>query len=241
MTSTAALALVAIIAADDAGTAEEAPVAIGWAEAGCVLGGKRGEVLDCSSQKTRAALRAIPYGLPASIEHLWLSKNKISKIRAEDLVGAPKLKYLYIDDNLLTAIDASAFGANPQLSSVSSLRLTPLANFLERCAAYDKFTPHFLYRHILLDHNALTELPHGLLKGLANLKTLDVRHNALTVLHAKAVQGASNLNHLNLFGNSIEDIGCGTFNELPMMTYLNLGEVRQCSVLRWRETVLMPF
>nr|CAD7201710.1 unnamed protein product [Timema douglasi] len=70
-------------------------------------------------------------------------------------------------------------------------------------------------------HNALAEVPEAL-RGLSNLKTLDLSHNRVQELGSAALSGMTSLSELRMSRNRLRGLDEGTFSGLPHLTLLDL-------------------
>ncbi|XP_045391061.1 reticulon-4 receptor [Lemur catta] len=164
-------------------------------------------------------LQAVPTGIPAASQRIFLHGNRISHVPAASFRACRNLTILWLHSNALARIDAAAFAG---LTLLEQLDLSDNAQL----RAVDPATFHGLARlHTLhLDRCGLRELAPGLFRGLAALQYLYLQDNGLQALPDDAFRDLGNLTHLFLHGNRIPSVPERAFRGLHSLDRLLLHQ-----------------
>nr|CAD7404206.1 unnamed protein product [Timema cristinae] len=141
---------------------------------------------------------------------LDLRGNRLEQLGAELLRGAGLLQRLDLSSNQLVSVDPTAFDTNRWGWLRARAGATEMA-LLRRLELVE----------LDASHNALTEVPEAL-RGLSNLKTLDLSHNRVQELGSAALSGMTSLSELRMSRNRLRGLDEGTFSGLPHLTLLDL-------------------
>ncbi|XP_030295194.1 keratocan isoform X1 [Sparus aurata] len=117
-------------------------------------------------------LSSVPSPLPATLEHLRLSRNRISKIPAGVFVGLDKLNLLDLQGNKLMD------------DAVTEVSLKGLSNLVQINLAKNQLSSMPLglpptTTQLFLDGNNIEKIPAGYFKGLPKVAFLRLNHNKL--------------------------------------------------------------
>ncbi|XP_060936934.1 keratocan [Limanda limanda] len=117
-------------------------------------------------------LSSVPSPLPASLEHLRLSRNRISKIPAGVFIGLDKLSLLDLQGNKLMD------------DAVTEVSLKGLNNLVQINLAKNQLMSMPLglpptTTQLFLDGNNIEKIPAGYFKGLPKVAFLRLNHNKL--------------------------------------------------------------
>ncbi|XP_040886246.1 keratocan isoform X1 [Toxotes jaculatrix] len=117
-------------------------------------------------------LSSVPSPLPASLEHLRLSRNRISKIPAGVFIGLDKLNLLDLQGNKLMD------------DAVTEVSLKGLNNLVQINLAKNQLSSMPLglpatTTQLFLDGNNIEKIPAGYFKGLPKVAFLRLNHNKL--------------------------------------------------------------
>ncbi|KAG3278621.1 reticulon 4 receptor [Ictidomys tridecemlineatus] len=166
-------------------------------------------------------LQAVPIGIPASSQRIFLHGNRISHVSAAGFHACRNLTILWLHSNALARIDATAFSG---LTLLEQLDLSDNAQL----RTVDPATFQGLGRlHTLhLDRCGLQELGPGLFRGLAALQYLYLQDNGLQALPDDAFRDLGNLTHLFLHGNRIPSVPERAFRGLLSLDRLLLHQNR---------------
>uniref|UniRef100_A0A2K5E8Z7 Reticulon 4 receptor n=1 Tax=Aotus nancymaae TaxID=37293 RepID=A0A2K5E8Z7_AOTNA len=170
-------------------------------------------------------LQAVPAGIPAASQRIFLHGNRISHVPAASFHACRNLTILWLHSNVLARIDAAAFAG---LALLEQLDLSDNAQL----RSVDPATFHGLGRlHTLhLDRCGLQELGLGLFRGLAALQYLYLQDNALQALPDDTFRDLGNLTHLFLHGNRISSVPERAFRGLHSLDRLLLHQNRVAHV-----------
>ncbi|XP_062943829.1 reticulon-4 receptor [Cynocephalus volans] len=170
-------------------------------------------------------LQAVPTGIPAASQRIFLHGNHISHVPAAGFHACRNLTILWLHSNALARIDAAAFAG---LTLLEQLDLSDNAQL----RTVDPTTFHGLSRlHTLhLDRCGLQELGPGLFRGLAALQYLYLQDNWLQALPDDAFRDLGNLTHLFLHGNRIPSVPERAFRGLHSLDRLLLHQNRVARV-----------
>ncbi|XP_031219195.1 reticulon-4 receptor isoform X1 [Mastomys coucha] len=164
-------------------------------------------------------LQAVPAGIPASSQRIFLHGNRISHVPAASFQSCRNLTILWLHSNALARIDAAAFTG---LTLLEQLDLSDNAQL----RVVDPTTFHGLgHLHTLhLDRCGLQELGPGLFRGLAALQYLYLQDNNLQALPDNTFRDLGNLTHLFLHGNRIPSVPEHAFRGLHSLDRLLLHQ-----------------
>ncbi|KAM6895583.1 keratocan [Xenentodon cancila] len=117
-------------------------------------------------------LSSVPSPLPASLEHLRLSRNRISKIPAGVFIGLGKLNLLDLQGNKLMD------------DAVTEVSLKGLSSLVQINLAKNQLSSMPLglpptTTQLFLDGNNIEKIPAGYFKGLPKMAFLRLNHNKL--------------------------------------------------------------
>ncbi|XP_078202598.1 uncharacterized protein LOC144578748 [Callithrix jacchus] len=150
----------------------------------CVCYNEPKVTTSCSQQ----GLQAVPAGIPATSQRIFLHGNRISHVPAASFRACRNLTILWLHSNVLARIDAAAFAG---LALLEQLDLSDNAQL----RSVDPATFHGLGRlyTLHLDRCGLQELGLGLFRGLAALQYLHLQDNALQALPDDTFRDLGNL------------------------------------------------
>ncbi|CAL7952260.1 unnamed protein product [Xylocopa violacea] len=152
-----------------------------------------------------------------------LSNNKISNIETGALSHLHQLRWLYLDNNKLTAIGSLTQGLqnlvelslkNNQLTGISKNDLKGLNELMglyleqNQIANIEEgaFADLVQMVHLDLKKNHLTQINGNLFRGMSKLQKLDLSENQITVLKPDAFAGLPALKTLSLAGNKLTSV-----------------------------------
>ncbi|KAL3977253.1 replication factor A1 [Sarotherodon galilaeus] len=145
-------------------------------------------------------LSSVPSQLPASLEHLRLSRNRISKIPAGVFIGLDKLTLLDLQGNKLMD------------DAVTEVSLKGLNNLVQINLAKNQLSTMPLglppsTTQLFLDGNNIEKIPPGYFKGLPKVAFLRLNHNKLASSGVpKNVFNISSILDLQLSHNQLTDV-----------------------------------
>uniref|UniRef100_A0A6I8NX02 Toll-like receptor 9 n=1 Tax=Ornithorhynchus anatinus TaxID=9258 RepID=A0A6I8NX02_ORNAN len=133
-------------------------------------------------------LTGVPRGLPPSLQHLYISYNRIKRFSATDLAGLPRLQVLDLSGNCRRCDHA----LNPCVECNGSLWVEPSA--FRRLGALEG---------LVLADSSLHQLDARWFQGLGNLRVLDLSENFLyrDITTSTAFRGLAKLEKLLLAFN----------------------------------------
>ena len=131
-----------------------------------------------------------------TIQTLDLRNRGISTLRAEDFLGLPALKNLYLSGNQLTSLPTDVFS---ELSNLESLHLHQ--NRLRDLPA-DIFSGLSSLTHLYLHNNQLRELNADVFSELPSLTYLLLNNNRFSSLSPNVFRGLSAPTLLFMYGNT---------------------------------------
>lgn len=170
-------------------------------------------------------LAAIPEGIPADSERVFLQNNQISVLLRGHL--SPALVTLWLYSNNLTFVDEAAFEGFAQLEELDLGDNRQL-----RALAPDTFRGLARLHALHLYKCGLAALPAGLFRGLHNLQYLYLQDNQLGALQDDLFADLANLSHLFLHGNRLRSLQQHPFRGLHHLDRLLLHQNRLHSVHR---------
>ncbi|XP_047387828.1 podocan-like protein 1 isoform X1 [Sciurus carolinensis] len=146
-------------------------------------------------------LSYLPPSLPASLEHLHLQNNLISKVPRGALSRQAQLRELYLQHNQLTdsGLDATTF------SKLRSLEYLDLSH--NQLATVPAGLPRTL-AVLHLGRNRIQQVEAARLRGAKGLRYLLLQHNQLGAsgLPARALRPLRGLHTLHLYGNGLVQV-----------------------------------
>lgn len=164
-------------------------------------------------------LKTLPENVFANqqdMRYLELNMNPLDNI--PDLRPLENLQYLYLSHTNINEINNQWF---------SHMRLEELWMANSTITALpDSFLGLEELRTLILNSNAISEIPSGVFTALSNLERLDFGDNNLTELQPDSFSDLGILNILRLSGNPIEVIYEGAFRGLDNLIELNLHDCR---------------
>ncbi|XP_001381093.2 toll-like receptor 8 [Monodelphis domestica] len=183
-------------------------------------------------------LQKIPVGLPPSLTTLSLVLNNISSISKDNMLGLTHLSSLYLGWNCFygngcernVSIEDGAF---EHLTNLTVLSLS----FNNLLHVPTKLPPSL--KELYLSNNKIKNISQDDLKGLENLRVLDLSGNcprcfnspfpcvpcengASIQIHPDAFQNLANLTYLNLSSTSLRSIPVSWFSNMPKLKVLHL-------------------
>ncbi|XP_022906343.1 chondroadherin [Onthophagus taurus] len=154
--------------------------------------------------------------LPASVEHLSLTRNHFPLIRSDAFSGLRQLKKLSLDGNNISIIKPFAFRGLPRLREIS-IQQTPLAT-----VAQFSFAGLQNITSIYLSHNKIKRVEGYAFAGTTNLKLLVLTNNPIFKLESNAFSGLTNVEKIT-FPSGIRSIEPDAFNGLESVGFLKLA------------------
>ncbi|XP_029019984.1 keratocan [Betta splendens] len=145
-------------------------------------------------------LSSVPSPLPATLEHLRLSRNRISKIPAGVFIGLEKLSLLDLQGNKLMD------------DAVTEVSLKGLNNLVQINLAKNQLSSMPLglpptTTQLFLDGNNIEKIPAGYFKGLPKVAFLRLNHNKLGSSGVpKNVFNVSSMLDLQLSHNQLTEV-----------------------------------
>ncbi|XP_076404575.1 reticulon-4 receptor [Peromyscus maniculatus bairdii] len=164
-------------------------------------------------------LQAVPTGIPASSQRIFLHGNRISHVPAASFHSCRNLTILWLHSNALARIDATAFTG---LTLLEQLDLSDNAQLRVVDPTTFRGLGHLHTLH--LDRCGLQELGPGLFRGLVALQYLYLQDNNLQALPDNAFRDLGNLTHLFLHGNRIPSVPEHAFRGLHSLDRLLLHQ-----------------
>ncbi|XP_023315876.1 protein artichoke-like [Trichogramma pretiosum] len=192
--------------------------------------------------------------VPASLEHLYVERNRIYGISRSILCN---LRTLKADGNIIRSICYKKCGESAlQLVSTSKLQVLSLSNNriteIESCAFHDSYNlesldlssngletlhtatliPLRALKTLILDDNQLRNWPQ--FNGNWHLKILSIRNNKLQEIRKELFSQVTSLEQLLLGGNCIKTIASNTFEGLTWLEELDLSRNKiECLPAGW--------
>lgn len=147
---------------------------------------------------------------------LDVSYNKLKVIQAGIFTKLP-VNVLDLSGNLITTIEDSALVALPNLRSLRLYR-----NKIENLFLYRVIDNPATLEMLHLNNNSLRILTNDMLKGLTNLKALDVACNNINTIEVGTFKNTPNLESLSLTGNKVRELDARIFPKFGMQKLQNL-------------------
>lgn len=154
--------------------------------------------------------------LPATVEHLSLTRNHFPVIRSDAFAGLRALKKLSLDGNNISIIKPFAFRGLPRLREIS-IQQTPLAT-----VAQFSFAGLQNITSIYLSHNKIKKVEGYAFAGTTNLKLLVLSNNPIVRIESNAFSGLSIVERLT-FPSGVRILEPDAFNGLDTVGYLKLA------------------
>ena len=142
------------------------------------------------------------------VEHLMLTRNKITEIQQQQFPGLVYLSGLYLDYNSIVEIQPWSFNG---LVNLRNLYLDHNGIFAIHTGSFDGLVK---LMYLYLDHNNVVEIYQGSFEGLVELYSLNLEHNSIVEMHPGSFDGLDNLVFLDLDDNSNVEIQPGIFDRL---------------------------
>ncbi|XP_055981401.1 leucine-rich repeat-containing protein 24 [Sorex fumeus] len=163
-------------------------------------------------------LRAVPSGIPAGTQTLFLQDNSIEHLEPGVLAPLAALRHLYLHNNSLRALEPGAFRTQPRL-----LELALTGNRLQglRTGAFAGLSQ---LRILYLAGNQLVQLLDFTFLHLPRLQELHLQENSIELLEDQALSGLSSLALLDLSRNQLGTISREVLQPLASLQVLRLTE-----------------
>ncbi|XP_072257527.1 leucine-rich repeats and immunoglobulin-like domains protein 3 [Pyxicephalus adspersus] len=163
-----------------------------------------------------------------SLETLDLSNNLITELKTPSF-PVLRLKYLYINKNLITSMESGAFDNLSATLQALKLNKNRISNIPPKMFKLSNL------QHLELKRNRMRNVDGLTFQGLDALKSLDLQRNGITRLMDGAFWGLSNMERLFLDHNNITEISRGWLYGLLMLQHLHLGQnaISQISPDAW--------
>lgn len=179
----------------------------------------------CSASKLRPEEIFDGFTHP-NLQVLHLFRNQFKHFDGKWLSGLPNLKHLIITDILIETInleyDFLSTLESVYLNNNLTLRLTP--NIFAQLNGVQKLYLAYVNLDKLLDHTNKE-----FLRGLSNLKVLDLRENHLTDIDPEMFAYTPNLSKLDLSGNNLT-LKKSSFSHLSSLMLLDLSHNKLTSL-----------
>ena len=160
------------------------------------------------------ALNGTAFGELPNLSSIQLNRNNLKRFDEGTFDGLKKVRSLSMRDNLFTnVVLANLTKELPKLTSLWLLILS--GNILENITLTNLSKLQYLY----LDKGNISIFQ---LKGLDNLKKLDLKENRITKLNAEMFEDIHKLQHLDISRNFIYSIEEKTFDQIKDLHTLNL-------------------
>ncbi|XP_068132710.1 leucine-rich repeats and immunoglobulin-like domains protein 3 [Hyperolius riggenbachi] len=152
-----------------------------------------------------------------SLETLDLSNNLITELKTPSF-PVLRLKYLYINKNLITSMEPGAFdnlSATLQVLKLNKNRISYIPPKMFKLSSL---------QHLELKRNRMKHVDGLTFQGLDGLKSLSMQRNGITRLMDGAFWGLSGMTFLQLDHNNITEISRGWLYGLLMLQHLHLSQ-----------------
>ncbi|XP_061085522.1 lumican-like [Conger conger] len=162
-------------------------------------------------------LKSVPV-VPNGIKYLYLQDNNLKEIKASAFVNATDLRWLILDNNQLTngAVEKGIF---EKLGSLEKLHVN-FNNLTEPLGPLAK-----TMNELKITWNKLSKFPSGTLSGLENLTMIDLHGNELTSDGiAGAFKGLKSLVYLDVSKNKLGKLPMGLPSSIEML-YADYNEI----------------
>lgn len=141
------------------------------------------------------------------LEHLDLSRNKLSLIDFREISKAPHLKFLntshnYITDLKDTLVANALTSFQPPLSAALWLHEQETSEFVDSLKRLTKINIISFF----LSHNEITTIANLTFIRWHRLQRLDLSYNVITFLDILSLAGLGKLEYLNLRGNRLKQV-----------------------------------
>ncbi|KAM9311699.1 leucine-rich repeats and immunoglobulin-like domains protein 3 [Gastrophryne carolinensis] len=156
----------------------------------------------------------LPY---QSLETLDLSNNLITELKTPSF-PVLRLKYLYINKNLITSMEPGAFDNLSATLQVLKLNKNRIGHVPPKMFKLSNL------QHLELKRNRMRHIDGLTFQGLDALKSLNMQRNGITKLMDGAFWGLSNMEVLQLDHNNLTEISRGWLYGLLMLQYLQLSQ-----------------
>uniref|UniRef100_A0A8D0CBH5 Leucine rich repeats and immunoglobulin like domains 3 n=1 Tax=Salvator merianae TaxID=96440 RepID=A0A8D0CBH5_SALMN len=193
-----------------------------------------GVLLDCS----RLKLSRVPGALPAWIEHLDLSHNKLSSIKLSSLSHLHNLREVKLNSNELDSIpNLGAVSTNITLLSLTGNKITDiLPEHLKPFQSLETLDlssnnisvlkmesfPPMVLKHLHINNNRIISMEPGTFDNLSStLQVLKLNKNRISAIPQKMFK-LPQLQHLEMNRNKIKKIDGLTFQGLPSLKSLKI-------------------
>ena len=147
---------------------------------------------------------------------LQLGNIAMLAVKSVDFAGLSLLKYLYLNENDLSALPADVF------ADLTSLQVLNLRRSKLGALPMGVFAGLSSLRLLNLYDAGLSSLPEGVFADLTSLRTLYMFSNQLDALPAGVFAGQSSLQYLNLSNNGLDALPAGVFAGQSSLQYLDL-------------------
>uniref|UniRef100_A0A1I7YZ89 Leucine-rich repeat-containing protein let-4 n=1 Tax=Steinernema glaseri TaxID=37863 RepID=A0A1I7YZ89_9BILA len=157
-------------------------------------------------------------GLENTLQDLSISMNRLTKVPSEALIGLRLLSVLTIKCNQIGDLEGSLFKNMPSL-----IELNLDGNKISKIdgVAFDEVKNSL--QSLVLDNNALTEVPAEAIRNLDNLIALHLKNNQITKLDKLQIVNMTSLSLLTLSDNQIASIEKNFVLNSPKITYVYLN------------------
>ncbi|XP_044133024.1 leucine-rich repeats and immunoglobulin-like domains protein 3 [Bufo gargarizans] len=152
-----------------------------------------------------------------SLETLDLSNNLITELKTPSF-PVLRLKYLYINKNLITSMESGAFDNLSATLQVLKLNKNRIGYIPPKMFKLSNL------QHLELKRNRIKHIDGLAFQGLDALKYLTIQRNGITRLMDGAFWGLSNMEVLLLDHNNLTEISRGWLYGLLMLQHLHLGQ-----------------
>jgi Leucine-rich repeat (LRR) protein len=154
----------------------------------------------------------------ASLQHLFLSQNKLDIIRGDTFADCANLQSIHLQNNMISNIERWAF------RDATKLEVLLLNNNQLEVINADLFTPTPNLLDLGLSNNRLETLNSRLFTPTLFLETLRLSNNNITILNVNIFQNLTQLSTLLLNGNNFDNFQANFFRNLPSLRLLNVDD-----------------